>query len=222
MERKFQCRCLGGGGDSDIVVDMFERIGYTPGQVIYVWFDTGLEYDATKRHLRFLEEKYGIHIERHKAKKAVPTSCREYGQPFLSKRVSMYIERLQRHGFQWEDGSLEDLSAKYHNCVSALKWWCNAWGEKSRFNIEQAYGLKEFMMQNHPPKLSDKCCEYAKKNVGYEIEKVLQPELIVTGVRRAEGGVRATQYSSCYTPAGKHAAQFRPVFYFTDDDKKRV
>ena len=79
---------VSGGSDSDIVLDMFERIGYEPGQVVYVWFDTGLEYEATKRHLVFLEEKYGITIERHRAKKAIPTSVREYGVPFLSKEVS--------------------------------------------------------------------------------------------------------------------------------------
>lgn len=211
--------CLG-GGDSDIVVDMFERVGYAPGQVSYVWFDTGLEYEATKRHLKFLEDKYRITIRRLKAKKAIPTSCREYGTPFLSKTVSMYINRLQNHGFQWEDGDLDVLMQKYPNCKSALRWWCNEWGDKSRFNIGVSLGLKEFMMQNPPPLFSDKCCEYAKKNVGYEIEKEFEDGvLIVTGVRRSEGGVRAIRYPSCYTPANKHAAQFRPIFYFTDEDK---
>ena len=212
---------VSGGGDSDIIVDMFERVGYTPGQVQYVWFDTGLEYEATKLHLKFLEEKYGIEIIRHKAKKAIPTSCREYGMPFLSKRVSMYIHRLQTHGFQWEDDTFENLSLKYPRCLSALRWWCNEWGEKSRFNIEQNAGLKEFMLKNPPPPFSDRCCEFAKKNVGYEVEKSFDNDvLIVTGVRRAEGGIRAVRYPSCYTPADKHAAQFRPIFYFTDDDKR--
>ena len=53
---------ISGGSDSDIMLDMFERLGYDEGEVVYVWFDTGLEYDATKRHLKYLEQKYGIDI----------------------------------------------------------------------------------------------------------------------------------------------------------------
>lgn len=210
---------VSGGGDSDIVVDMFERIGYEPGQVVYAWFDTGLEYEATKRHLEFLEKKYDITIQRHRGKKAIPTSCREYGVPFMSKLASMYIYRLQKHGFQWENGSFADLSQKYQKCQSALRWWCNDSGEKSRFNISQYAGLKEFMMQNPPPPISDKCCDYAKKSVGNELAEVTGAELLCTGVRRSEGGVRAVRYASCYTPASKYVAQFRPIFYFTDQDK---
>ena len=48
---------ISGGSDSDITMDMFERLGYDEGEVVYVWFDTGLEYDATKRHLKYLEQK---------------------------------------------------------------------------------------------------------------------------------------------------------------------
>lgn len=33
-------------------------------KVRYIWFDTGLEYQATKDHLKYLEEKYHIEIER--------------------------------------------------------------------------------------------------------------------------------------------------------------
>lgn len=213
---------VSGGSDSDVVVDMVEKIGYKPGQVIYVWFDTGLEYTATKQHLDFLEQKYGITIERHRAKKPIPISCRQYGQPFFSKTVAMYIGRLQKYEFKWEDRPYSELVQEYPRCQSALKWWCNEWGENSRFNIDRmAPRLKEFMVQN-PPKfnISDKCCQYAKKNVAYELEKNTGAMLSFVGVRRAEGGIRALRYSSCYTPAKKNIAQFRPIFWFTDEDKE--
>ena len=57
---------ISGGSDSDIMMDIFERVGYPTGLVVYAWYDTGLEYDATKRHLKYLEEKYGISIERYR------------------------------------------------------------------------------------------------------------------------------------------------------------
>ena len=47
-------------------------------KVRYIWFDTGLEYQATKDHLKYLEEKYHIEIERIKAIKPIPLSCSEW------------------------------------------------------------------------------------------------------------------------------------------------
>ena len=212
---------ISGGSDSDIVLDLFELIGYEPGQVVYVWFDTGLEYEATKRHLVFLEEKYGIQIQRHKAKMPIPLSVKKYGVPFISKLDSMYFQRLQSHGFQWEDRPFEELLKQYPNAKAALQWWCDMWSKpKGSFSIARLSGMKEFVMRNHPPKISDKCCTYAKKNVAYELESAIQAELSVIGVRQAEGGARATCYKSCYTPAGDRIAQFRPIFYWTDEDKR--
>ena len=84
-------------------------------KVDYVWFDTGLEYQATKEHLEYLEEHYGIKIIRHKAIKAIPLSCKEYGQPFVSKQVSEFIQRLQSHNFKWEDEPIIDLKKNTQN-----------------------------------------------------------------------------------------------------------
>ena len=53
---------VSGGADSDILVDICEKV--KPHSVQYVWFDTGIEYQATKEHLKYLEEHYGITIER--------------------------------------------------------------------------------------------------------------------------------------------------------------
>ena len=49
---------VSGGKDSDIMVDIISRIDKDK-KCRYIWFDTGLEYTATKRHLTELEEKYG-------------------------------------------------------------------------------------------------------------------------------------------------------------------
>lgn len=213
---------VSGGADSDILVDLFETIGYEPGQVVYVWFDTGLEYEATKRHLVYLEEKYGIEIQRHKAKVQIPLAVKKYGVPFMSKVDSMYISRLQKHGFDFSTNEPHDvLLARFQNAKSALLWWCDKWKKpKCQTSIARHAGLKEFMQKNPPPPCSDKCCEYAKKNVAHELEKVIEAELSCVGVRKSEGGKRAIIYDSCYTPAGRHIAQFRPIFFWTDADKR--
>ena len=59
---------ISGGADSDMMLDMLMALdpakNYPNSEIHYVWFDTGIEYTATKQHLKALEEKYGIAIER--------------------------------------------------------------------------------------------------------------------------------------------------------------
>lgn len=214
---------ISGGSDSDIMLDLTERLGHD-NQVIYVFYNTGLEYQATKDHIKYLETKYGITILERPAKVPIPVSCKRYGQPFLSKKVSDYIERLQRHNFCWTDEPFDVLYARYPRCRAALRWWCNCFGLDgggSRFNIERNKWLKEFMIANPPCfRISPKCCDGAKKSVGDAVIAELSPDLLMVGVRKAEGGARATAYTRCFSPPSETMiAQFRPLFYWVNADK---
>lgn len=213
---------ISGGADSDIVLDMLTKLDCDK-KVKYVFFDTGLEYQATKDHLKFLEEKYGIEIIKEKAVKPIPTCCRLYGQPFLSKQVSEFIQRLQRHNFGWTNQPYEDLLIEYPKCKAALKWWCNKWGDNSKFNISYNKFLKEFML-THPPtfSISNKCCYYAKKLVAHNYKKNNHIDLNIYGVRKAEGGARATAYKNCFTSRQDEgeADEYRIMFWYTNEDKK--
>lgn len=91
---------VSGGRDSDIMMDLVIRCGGKENAV-FAFFNTGLEYKATKDHLRRLEEKHGVAITILPPIKPIPRCVKEYGAPFWSKRVSDYISRLQRHGFKW-------------------------------------------------------------------------------------------------------------------------
>ena len=116
---------ISGGSDSDIILDLVTKLD-TEHKYHYVFFDTGLEYKATKEHLKYLENKYNINIVIERPKKPVPLAVKEYGEPFLSKNVSEMISRLQQHNFQWEDEPFEILIKRYPKCKCALMWWCNA------------------------------------------------------------------------------------------------
>ena len=189
-------------------------------KIDYVFFDTGLEYDATKEHLSYLEKKYNIKIERHRAKMPIPISCKTYGQPFISKYVSQQIDSLQRHGFQWEDKPLEELLDKYSGCKTALKWWSN-YGEMRTYKISNHRWLREFLIENPPLfPISDKCCKYAKKDVSHSLLKERQYDLLITGIRQSEGGIRAVQYQNCYTIKSDGASSYRPLFWYINDDKE--
>lgn len=215
---------ISGGADSDIMLDIVSKFG-TDKNIKYVFFDTGLEYVATKEHLQYLEEKYGIQIDRVKAIKPIPLACRQYGQPFLSKQVSEWISRLQRHGFKWEDKTFEELIKEYPKCKASLKWWCNEWGKKkdgseSSYNIAYNKYLKEFMIANPPTfPISNKCCSYAKKDVAKAYKKQNSIDLSLVGVRKAEGGARATAYKNCFSANEDSSDEFRPIFWYTNDDK---
>lgn len=212
---------ISGGSDSDIMLDLIYRIDEQK-KVAYVWFDTGLEYKATKEHLKYLENRYGIEICRERAVKPIPVCTREYGQPFLSKQVSENINRLQNNGFDWTDMTYEDMLIEYPNCKSAAKWWCNKKSEKlgdiSRFDIEFNKYLKDFLIANPPTfRISKLCCEWAKKKVSHRLIKETGCDLMISGVRKAEGGVRASAYKNCYTQG---ESSYRPLFWFKDDDKR--
>ena len=210
---------ISGGWDSDIMLDLSWRVYGNTGH--YVFFDTGLEYQATKDHLKHLEKKYGIEIEVVKAIMPIPTACRKYGQPFLSKQVSEFIQRLQRHGFQWEDEDFETLCKKYPDCKAALRWWCNKYGEKSKFNISYNKYLKEFMIANPPAfKISNKCCSFAKKDVAKKYKKENNISLSVVGIRKAEGGARSSAYKNCFTCNEDAVDEYRPIFWYKGETKR--
>lgn len=214
--KKVQCS-ISGGSDSDLILDIMHRLD-SDGIVDYVFFDTGLEYTATKEHIEFLERKYGIEVRRIKAQYPVPLAVRLSGQPFLSKQVSEYISRLQNHGFKFEDKPYEELCKEYPNCIAALKWWCNYKGEgvPSMFDIRNNKWLKEFLIENPPYfQISSKCCDLAKKHTAHNIDN--EYDLVVIGVRKSEGGARAG-HNTCVT-FGK-TDKYRPIFWFSQSDKE--
>lgn len=213
---------VSGGYDSDIVVDICVKCD-RGGKITYVWFDTGLEYQATKDHLNDLEKKYGITIEREKAVKPIPIACREFGLPFLSKKVSENIERLQRYNFEWKDEPFDVLLKKYPKCKSALKWWCNEWGEGSQFNISKNRYLKEYLIDNPPVKIkiSPKCCKFAKKDVLHKVIKDKGFDLDITGMRKAEGGARTTRYDSCFQERDNDIDLYMPIWWYLNETKEK-
>lgn len=212
---------ISGGSDSDVIMDILARSTDRFKDIHFIFFDTGVEYQATKQHLDDLEKKYGITIERRKAVKSIPYCCKTFGQPFMSKRVSELIARLQEHDFRWEDEPIDVLEKRYPRCRAALRWWTNDFGSDSKFNISYNKGLKEFMVLNPPTfKISAKCCDYAKKKVAKNYETSIGCDLVITGVRKAEGGIRADAYKTCLTQYDSEKVDhFRPIFWFKDEDK---
>lgn len=86
-----------GGSDSDILIDMIERVRKLFGlpEVKYAFFNTGLEMEATKRHVAETAQKYGVEIETVRPKINIVQATRKYGLPFVSKIMSAGFEGIQ-------------------------------------------------------------------------------------------------------------------------------
>lgn len=214
---------ISGGSDSDVMLDLLVRCG-GKSKTTFVFFNTGLEYAATRQHIHFLNEKYDVTIQVVPPVKPIPRCVKEYGVPFWSKHVSEMIERLQRHGFAFEDEPFDVLLEKYPKCRSALRWWCNGFTRSDKpgqFDIGYVRGLKEFLIA-YPPtfRISAKCCHYAKKVPAHRFLSAVDSDLNCVGIRRSKGGVRAARYSSCFSKCNSGPDQYRPLFWISDDCKR--
>lgn len=76
LYKKIACS-ISGGSDSDIMLDICWQCDKDK-KIEYIWCDTGLEYQATKEHLKFLENKYEIKIRPFKA--IISTTKNSHGE----------------------------------------------------------------------------------------------------------------------------------------------
>lgn len=77
---------VSGGSDSDDMVDIAEHLKPDDGcELIYVWFDTGIEMAATKRHLKYLQERYGIEIHTESGHKKVAAAALPMNNHIVNK-----------------------------------------------------------------------------------------------------------------------------------------
>ena len=231
-----------GGSDSDIMLHLIETVRdfFKLPPVHYVFFNTGLEMEAIKRHVREMAKFYGVTITEHRPpKKNIVQSAREHGQPFMSKIVSTGLEGVQKKNIPLsiaaEYANAEDktakraeLKARYPKCESEINFLCgcNSKGEP-RPEIQLVIGsskyLLDFITENPIPfKISCKCCDYCKKQVAHKVQKPF--DMVITGERRAEGGMRSVprkdNTSMCFSETANGQYRLRPLYYVSDTDKQ--
>lgn len=230
-----------GGSDSDIMIDLIEktREAFSLPVIKYVFFNTGLEMKAIKDHVKETSEKYGVEIEECRPKVGIVQAARKYGIPFVSKIMSSGLSEWQKKGIplsiaeeyeQAEDKAAKrkELKERYPKCESVINFLCccTSAGEP-RPNIQLVINSSKYMRDfigECPPdfKISAKCCDYCKKQVAHKVQK--DYEMIITGERRAEGGMRSVprkdNTTMCFAETGDGQFRLRPLFYVTDADKQ--
>lgn len=229
-----------GGADSDIMIDLIEqtRTLFSLPPIKYVFFNTGLEMQATKDHVKAVAEKYGVEIEEIKPKISIVKAARTYGIPFVSKIMSGGLSEWQKKGIplsiaveyeQAEDKAVKrkELKERYPGCESLINFLCccNAAGEP-RPDIQLVINSSKYMrdfIAEYPPdfKISAKCCDYCKKQPAHIVQK--NYDMIITGERRDEGGMRSVprkdNTSLCFTETSGGQWRLRPLYYVSDTDK---
>ncbi len=229
-----------GGSDSDIMIDLIERTRkiFELPPVKYVFFNTGLEMKATKDHVKATAEKYDVEIQEFRPKIGIVKSARIHGIPFISKIMSAGLRDWQIKEIpltiaeeydQAEDKAAKrkELKERYPKCESVINFLCccNSAGEP-RPNIQLVINSSKYMrdfISEYPPdfKISAKCCDYCKKQIAHKVQKSY--DLIITGERRDEGGVRSVprkdNTSLCFVENSDGQYRLRPLYYVSDKDK---
>lgn len=229
-----------GGADSDILLDLIERVRRTfvLPPVKYAFFNTGLEMKATRDHVQEVAEKYGVAIETYRPKVNIVTASRKYGIPFVSKIMSAGLSEWQKKGIplsiaqEYDDAEdkaakRQELRERYPKCESAINFLCccNSAGEP-RPNIQLVINSSKYMrdfIEENPPgfQISAKCCDYCKKQLAHAVQK--DYDMIITGERRDEGGMRSVprkdNTSLCFTETSSGQYRLRPLYYVSDADK---
>lgn len=229
-----------GGSDSDILLHLIESVRaiHSLPPVQYCFFNTGLEMKAIKTHVKDMEKLYGVTITEHRPKKNVVLATREHGVPFVSKIMSAGLEGVQKKNIplsiadeyaeaEDKEAKRAELKARYPGCESTINFLCccNSKGEP-RPNIQLVINSSKYMLdfikENPIPfQVSNKCCNYCKKQLAHSIQAPF--EMVITGERRAEGGMRSVprkdSTTMCFTEAADGKFRLRPLYYVTDADK---
>jgi len=230
-----------GGSDSDILLHLIEQVRKTFNlpPIKYAFFNTGLEMEATKRHVREMESLYGVKITSYRPKINIVQATRKYGQPFVSKIMSAGLEGVQKKNIPLsiydEYINAEDKAAKrrelrerFPGCESTINFLCccNSAGEprpEIQLVINSSKYMLDFIKDNPIPfRVSNKCCDYCKKQVAHNVQKDF--DMVITGERRDEGGMRSVprkdSTSMCFKETADGKYRLRPLYYVSNKDKQ--
>lgn len=229
-----------GGSDSDIMIDLIERTReiFSLPPIKYCFFNTGLEMKATRDHVKATAEKYGVEIEELRPKVNIVQATRIHGVPFVSKIMSAGLEGWQKKNIPLsiadEYADAEDKAAKrqelrerYPKCESTINFLCccNSAGEP-RPNIQLVINSSKYMLdfiRENPPEfnVSAKCCDCCKKQIAHAVQNGF--DMIITGERRDEGGMRSVPRKDnttlCFAETASGQYRLRPLYYVSDADK---
>lgn len=189
---------ISGGSDSDIILDLVESVKTDKMNIHYVFVNTGLEYRATLNHLKYLEKRYNISIERIRGESIV-TVVKKNGIPLISKEFSTLCDYYKR--------GLSSAQTKLN--------------KTGKYAISKKHRELLYYVDENDIKVSSKCCNLSKKKPLHDYYKANKIDLVITGERQAEGGIRVSAHKSCFEEynSTSKTAKYMPLWFWSDEDK---
>lgn len=198
-----------GGKDSTVLAHLI-MMADLPTNIPFVFSDTGIELDATKR---FVKEFDYDNIVVIKPRKPYGQIVKEYGMPTLSKLKSEAMKTYQRH----LDDPLKTARARQMITGDREKGGVVIGGRNS---YKLANKHMHFIHPDTEFKVANKCCQYMKKYPFDDFLKENEMYGAYSGVRIAEGGARSIAYDSCVkikTKKGKPFYMSMPIFDWSNE-----
>lgn len=186
-----------GGKDSTVLAELI-KMAQLPTQIPFVFANTRIEFDVT---LEFVKNYNYENLIIVMPEKPFGQILKEYGKPALSKNKSEWLNTYQKN----IDNPLSTARARQLISGQAEKN-----GELMGMKTKNALAKKHFNFL-HPEqeyKIANKCCTYMKKKPFETFAKENKMNGTFTGVRTAEGGIRALVYKSCVTVKQKRGKDY--------------
>lgn len=184
-----------GGSDSCLAYRLIDEA--LPGNRIpRVFINTGVEYNEVLRFVRELQRE-DDRIVFLSPKGSFKKKLEDFGYPFKSKEHSSNLSLYQR-----DNGN-----------ATARKYL-----SKSRFGCPKCLAFQ--FEPGYPLKVSSVCCRENKKKVAREYERASGRWIHMTGMRKAEGGIRAASSGCVVKGKDGNVASFNPLFPVSDAEKE--
>jgi len=199
-----------GGKDSTVLAELIKWADL-PTHIPFVFANTGIEFDATKR---FVDEYDWDNKVIVKPRKPFGQILKEYGKPTISKVRSEHLSTYQNN-----------INAPFSTARTRqmITGEAERGGVKEGFRSRFALAQKHFHLL-HPDldyKVANKCCTYMKKLPFADYSKENNMNGTFVGVRTAEGGIRQQAYKTCVMVKKKSGGRTEifsmPIIDWTDE-----
>lgn len=185
-----------GGKDSTVLSRLIDE-ALPDNKIPRVFFNTGIEYkmlvdfvkECAENDSRFIIYNSGVNIK---------SMLEEKGYPFKSKEFSQKLHLYQKSG---KTKTVTDYLGETGN-----KPQCYQCNKKLRNCFTPEFTLN----------VSDKCCTELKKKVSERFSKENDKPVVITGMRKSEGGNRGSVTSCAIFDKGK-LHKFHPLLPVNND-----
>lgn len=177
------------GGKDSVVLHYLIDLALPDNRIPRVFFNTGIEYTFILQFVKELAAK-DDRIIIYNSNVNIRKMLRENGFPFKSKEHSHKLAVYQNSG---RTKSIIDYLGD---------------GKKNSFLCPKK--LKYQFTKDFNLKISDKCCQKLKKEVGLRYQKEYNRTITITGMLKAEGGYR-TRLSCIITSNDNQLVKFHPL-----------